>query len=196
MTDDDCTVAPSWVDIAWRRFRRIPTAIITGRVLPMARPLAVPSTIDEPTPRDYTGEIHYGALYGGNMACNRSLVLAAGGFDERLPVAEDNDFCYRWLRAGDRSATSLSLSSGTTLGERRQSGPSPPKLWPRAGPLLREAFPAARLRRRPVPRPRCLPRDSRNCSPGARETRRMARSLQGLLSGLLRGLVEGWRPCP
>jgi GT2 family glycosyltransferase len=36
------------------------------------------------------------------MILNRSLSLALGGFDEWLRSAPDNDFCYRWLRAGNR----------------------------------------------------------------------------------------------
>jgi GT2 family glycosyltransferase len=36
------------------------------------------------------------------MAVDRRLVLELGGFDERLDAAEDNDLCYRWLRAGRR----------------------------------------------------------------------------------------------
>jgi GT2 family glycosyltransferase len=39
-------------------------------------------------------------LFGCNMACTRSRFLELGGFDERVRLAEDNDFCYRWLRAG------------------------------------------------------------------------------------------------
>lgn len=100
VTDDDCTVAPSWVAAAWSQLDRDRQAIVTGRVLAAGDELGVPSTISDESPRDYTGEIHYGALYGGNMACRASLVLAEGGFDERLPVAEDNDLCYRWLRSG------------------------------------------------------------------------------------------------
>lgn len=100
MTDDDCTVAPSWVGVAWSQLERDPEAMVTGRVLAAGDELAVPSTIHDETPREYTGEIHYGALYGGNMACRASLVLAEGGFDERLTVAEDNDLCYRWLVDG------------------------------------------------------------------------------------------------
>jgi GT2 family glycosyltransferase len=35
------------------------------------------------------------------MAFSRGTVIAAGGFDPRLAgAAEDNDFCYRWTRAG------------------------------------------------------------------------------------------------
>lgn len=102
VTDDDCTVDSAWLSAAWDKMSADPEAIVTGRVIPAGEPLAVPSTIDEGNPRDYTGTLHYGALYGGNMACNRSLVLAFGGFDERFEAAEDNDFCYRWLRAGRR----------------------------------------------------------------------------------------------
>jgi GT2 family glycosyltransferase len=100
LTDDDCTVAASWVGVAWSQLERDAEAIVTGRVLAVGDELGVPSTIDDETPREYTGEIHYGALYGNNMACRASLVLAAGGLDERLTVAEDNDLCYRWLRSG------------------------------------------------------------------------------------------------
>jgi GT2 family glycosyltransferase len=102
VTDDDCTVAPSWIGVAWTRMAADPNAVVTGRVIPFGEPFAVPSTIEEVAPRDYTGELHYGALYGGNMACNGSVVLAFGGFDEQLRAAEDNDFCYRWLRSGRR----------------------------------------------------------------------------------------------
>jgi len=100
-TDDDCTVAEDWVSAAYRRMLERPDGIITGQVLAAGDPQAVPSTIDDPEPRDYTGTIRFGALFTNNMACNRLSVLALGGFDERIkPVAEDNDLCYRWLKAG------------------------------------------------------------------------------------------------
>ena len=65
MTDDDCTVAPSWVGVAWSQLERDPEAMVTGRVLAAGDDLAVPSTIDDETPREYTGEIHYGASTAG-----------------------------------------------------------------------------------------------------------------------------------
>jgi GT2 family glycosyltransferase len=102
MTDDDCTVSTAWVQAAWTHLAEDSRAIVTGRVLPFGDPLAVPSTIDDEKSRDYTGELHYGSLWGNNMGCNRSQVLALGGFDERFTAAEDNDLCYRWLRAGQR----------------------------------------------------------------------------------------------
>ena len=99
-TDDDCTVAPDWISSAYAQMKRDHTVIVTGRVLPFGDPLSVPSTKDANAPQDYTGDVTFSALYSGNMALGRSTVLSFGGFDERLLVAYDNDFCYRWLRAG------------------------------------------------------------------------------------------------
>jgi GT2 family glycosyltransferase len=100
VTDDDCTVEPSWVVKAWEHLSVDPETIVTGRVLPGGDAVAVPSLVGAKEPRDFTGEIHDDVLFGCNMACSRSLFLGLGGFDERVKLAEDNDFCYRWLRAG------------------------------------------------------------------------------------------------
>jgi GT2 family glycosyltransferase len=100
MTDDDCTVAPSWVGTASRLLAERPGAMITGRVLAPSDPRSVPSTNYGTVPRDYTGQRRSGVLYTANAAFPRSYVLALGAFDERFTTAEDNDLCYRWLRAG------------------------------------------------------------------------------------------------
>jgi len=105
MTDDDCTVAADWVETAWQLMSADPEKIVTGRVLPVGDPRAVPSTNEETAPRDFTGVPRTGALFSNNMILNRPLALAEGGFDERFGPeigAEDNDFCYRWLKAGHR----------------------------------------------------------------------------------------------
>jgi GT2 family glycosyltransferase len=102
VTHDDCTVARDWVLAGSRLVSEDRDAIFTGRVLPMGDPRAVPSIIDDPLPRDYTGERHCGALFPNNMVLNRSLALELGGFDDRVLFAEDNDFCYRWLQEGRR----------------------------------------------------------------------------------------------
>ena len=76
---------------------------MTGKVLPGGDPATVPSWKDDPSPHDFTGEVHAGALFPNNMVLPRSLVLEAGAFDERFgpeEAAEDNEFCYRWLKAG------------------------------------------------------------------------------------------------
>lgn len=103
VTDDDCTVRPDWVGVAWRLARAHPDAILTGRVLPVGDPRSVPSTKVDPVPVDLSSERRGGWLFGNNMALPRDAVLELGGFDERFgpeEAAEDNDFCYRWLKAG------------------------------------------------------------------------------------------------
>ena len=103
VTDDDCTVPASWAASGWRLATTHPGAIVTGRVLPVGDPRAVPSTKDDPLPVDLSSERRGGWLFGNNMALPRAAVLDLGGFDERFgpeEAAEDNEFCYRWLRAG------------------------------------------------------------------------------------------------
>ena len=105
VVDDDCTVEPDWVGVGWRSMVGESNKIVTGRVLPVGDARSVPSTIVDPEPRDYAGELRGGILFGGNMAVNRHEILAADAFDERFSpdeAAEDNDFCYRWLKAGHR----------------------------------------------------------------------------------------------
>ena len=104
VTDDDCTVAPDWVETAWRLMHVDSRGIYSGQVVPAGDPRAVPSYKVDPAPHEYTGKVHGGALFPNNMVLNRQMVLAAGGFDERFgpsEAAEDNDFCYRWLKAGN-----------------------------------------------------------------------------------------------
>jgi GT2 family glycosyltransferase len=103
VTDDDCTVAVDWVAKAYELTSAAPQAIITGRVLPAGNPDGVPSTKTDELACDFTGETHGGALFPNNMAGPRTALLAAGGFDERFgpdEAAEDNEFCYRWLKGG------------------------------------------------------------------------------------------------
>ncbi|MGH3127539.1 MAG: glycosyltransferase family 2 protein [Gaiellaceae bacterium] len=102
VTDDDCTVSPDWVLTAARLAGAHPGAIVTGRVLPVGDPRAVPSTKDDPVPVDLSDERRGGWLFGNNMVLPRRAVLDLGGFDERFgpeEAAEDNEFCYRWLKA-------------------------------------------------------------------------------------------------
>jgi GT2 family glycosyltransferase len=100
-TDDDCTVDPGWIQAAWRHAGGKSRTAITGKVLPVGDdPAAVPSTIDAPERRDYTGMRLPAALFGNNMVMSRTTALELGGFDHGVIPAEDNDFSYRWLTAG------------------------------------------------------------------------------------------------
>lgn len=105
VTHDDCTVAPDWVGATWSHMRDVPEGIVTGQVRPIGDPLRTPTTKTDPHPTEYTGQRIWGVLYAANMAFNRRGVQALGGFDERSTLAlaaEDNDLCYRWLKAGGR----------------------------------------------------------------------------------------------
>jgi GT2 family glycosyltransferase len=102
LTNDDCTVEPSWAERGLRHASRDGDAIVTGRVRPRGDPAVVPSTIDELVRREYFREVAF-VLYTQCMALHRSVLLEFGGFDGHIqPSAEDNDLSYRWLRAGLR----------------------------------------------------------------------------------------------
>lgn len=100
LTNDDCTVDPTWVERGLRHVSASADVIVTGRVRPQGDPTVVPSTIDSPEAHEYGDEVGF-VLYTQSMALQRSVVLEFGGFDGSIsPAAEDNDLSYRWLRAG------------------------------------------------------------------------------------------------
>jgi len=102
LTNDDCTVEPTWVGRGQALASQYGDTIVTGRVRPRGDPAVVPSTIDDPVGREHVGRPNF-VLYTQCMALRRADVLEFGGFDGRVrPSAEDNDLSYRWLRAGRR----------------------------------------------------------------------------------------------
>jgi GT2 family glycosyltransferase len=102
LTNDDCTVEPSWVERGLHHASQGAETIVTGRVRPHGDPAVVPSTIDALVEREYSRKDAF-VLYTQSMALHRSVLLEFGGFDSRIqPAAEDNDLSYRWLRAGLR----------------------------------------------------------------------------------------------
>jgi GT2 family glycosyltransferase len=101
-TDDDCTVATDWVANGWTHLRRNNGALLTGPVLPAGGAVGTPSVKNDSLPADYQDVLSCSLLFSGNMGVYRTAVLELGGFDERLPMAEDNDLCYRWLASGRR----------------------------------------------------------------------------------------------
>lgn len=195
--DDDCTVLPDWVATGYRLARLRPGAIVTGRVLPVGDPRAVPSTIDDPEPRDLSEERWGAFLYSNNMVVPRAALLALGGFDERFgpeEVAEDNELCYRWLQAGGQLFYEPDLVV-------RHHDWRPPEELERL--YIRYArgegfFYAKHLRRGDL---RMLVYLVRTLGAGARGLaaaavkRREAwtDSRRGILRGLPRGFADGWR---
>jgi GT2 family glycosyltransferase len=104
VTHDDCTVREDWIEEASALMREDGHQLLTGRVVAGGDdPLAVPSVKDDPNPYDFSGKPSNGVLWPCNMVFSRELAVALGGFDERFTTAaEDNDFSYRWLVAGNR----------------------------------------------------------------------------------------------
>ncbi len=195
VTDDDCTVGSDWVGLAVRHMVAEPHGIVTGRVLAGGDSDAVPSTIADSAPRDWTGKIHFGALYTGNMACDRNDALAIGGFDEHIkPVAEDNDFCYRWLRAG----RTLRYEPELVVWHHEWRSRQDLENWYVEYAKSQGMFYAKHLRRGDL---RMLPWIAYDLFAGMRGTAarlllrrpRWSDAAQGILTGLPRGLAEGWR---
>ena len=99
-TDDDCRPDRDWAARAIAAARAHPGTIIQGQTLPdpdesatlVGAPwtetmLVTPPTFWAPT---------------RNIAYSRSVLVQAGGFDERLRVGEDTDLAVRARRAGAR----------------------------------------------------------------------------------------------
>ncbi len=97
--DDDCIPAPDWLEAHLRRLRAEPNAVITGRVEAPAGALA-PSTNTGKRERIYRGPHDGDPLLTGNFSAARAIAARVGPFDERLSVAEDNDWGHRALRLG------------------------------------------------------------------------------------------------
>jgi glycosyltransferase involved in cell wall biosynthesis len=59
LTNDDCTVEPTWVGAGRRHVSQNGDAIVTGRVRPRGDPNVIPSTIDDPRARVYFGRVAF-----------------------------------------------------------------------------------------------------------------------------------------
>jgi GT2 family glycosyltransferase len=198
-THDDCSVAEDWIAVAHRVASANPTCILTGRVLPHGEAESVPSTKIDPRPHDFTGEVSCQALYPSNMVLPRSRVRAFGAFDERFETAaEDNDLCYRWLKAGHclRYEPSLIVwhRDWRTRDELQELHV---RYWREQG-----RFYAKHLRRQDATVARLVLKDMRYVAGvlrmvalrAVREGRfSLPDDLRGLVRGLSVGLARGWR---
>ncbi len=198
-THDDCSVALDWIAVGHRLASTAPSCVFTGRVLPLGDPETTPSTKGDLTPHDFTGERKCQVLFPSNMVVPRSRLLEFGAFDERFEAAsEDNDLCYRWLKAGGclRYEPSLLVwhRDWRCQDELRQMYV---RYWREQG-----RFYAKHLRRRDMAMFSFLWSDARYVVGVLRATLSVAikrRRLvlddepRGLLRGLLPGLISGWR---
>jgi GT2 family glycosyltransferase len=111
VTDDDCAPAAGWVAAIAAAFARTPVpAAVSGPIATLGpRPAGghAISLRSVPAAQDLRGRmLPWDAGSGANFAAPRALLLALGGWDERLGVgspgkaAEDADLLYRILRSG------------------------------------------------------------------------------------------------
>lgn len=106
--DDDCIVAPGWMDAILNEFADPGVAAVYGRLVPFEsgkrtgrevgfKPSEDRAEFSAPVPPWYVG-------HGGNMAFRRQTLIEAGGFDPLLGAGglfgacEDPDIALRLLR--------------------------------------------------------------------------------------------------
>ena len=191
-TSDDCTVDSSWIGVGWRLMKDDSAKLVTGRVLPAGDAASVPSTIDDPSPREFTGQGIADRLYGGNMVLSRPMALALGGFDERVePAAEDNDFGYRWLRAGWR----MLYEPGLTVWHHDWRDAEALSALYLDYAIGQGVFYAKHLRRGDKTIARMLIRDLAYGAAASVQTTRANRefSIDPHVRAIVRGVIDGWR---
>ena len=103
--DDDCTVDNAYVTKLANAVRQYPSAMIGGPVINqlqdnrLAESTQVLVTFLREVDRSADGSIKF--FSSNNLAVPRSEFIKMGGFDERLRLGEDREFCHRW-RMGNR----------------------------------------------------------------------------------------------
>ncbi|MDQ2683505.1 MAG: glycosyltransferase [Chloroflexota bacterium] len=106
--DDDCTVAPDWLDAIASAFEDPEIDLVSGRVRPDGSGTLVLAGQTHAEPRTFRGRRNpVGTVdRSGNMAIRVDAMTAVGGFDESLGpgtlyrAAEDTDLVYRLMKAG------------------------------------------------------------------------------------------------
>lgn len=113
--DDDCLVEPDWASVLSEEIERHPdVSLISGRILSHGRApgrdFQPVSVHDVPEPLVLNGKRPrpWEVCLGVSFAVRRTAVERLGGWDERIgpgvpryPAADDMDFNYRFLRAGE-----------------------------------------------------------------------------------------------
>jgi glycosyltransferase involved in cell wall biosynthesis len=86
-TDDDCYIAPDYIDSVAAAFERDPTVDAMGGQVLLYDPTDLPITITDRSHREEFRPCAFlpaGSLMGANMAFRRAALQAIGGFDEIL----------------------------------------------------------------------------------------------------------------
>lgn len=107
-TDDDCLIAPDYVDQLVRAFERHPDAGVIGGWIGLYNPDHLPLTIDERTEvvrHEPCSFVRTGAFHGANLSFRADVLDRAGGFDPDLGAGtpfpcEDIDAVARVVASG------------------------------------------------------------------------------------------------
>jgi len=103
-TDDDCVVAPNWLEALQARLERSPDALIGGQVV-NGEPDNWAAVFNQDL-QDVLGRLTEGTarwyLPSNNLCVSAAGFKSIGGFDESFPLAagEDRELCERWRRQG------------------------------------------------------------------------------------------------
>ena len=99
--DDDCEVAPLWLEAGLAALREFPGSCVGGQVASADEVTVAPSLETQSLPQTWSGKGWYNRLRSGNMGVRQDDFIQIGGFDDRYArAAEDLDLGYRWLRSG------------------------------------------------------------------------------------------------
>jgi GT2 family glycosyltransferase len=104
ITDDDCVVAPDWLDRMFASLKSHPDSIVSGRVEDVGDEESVANVLSvDPDARSRPSLVH-DIMSGGNCGMPASVFQRVGPFDEdpRVRLAEDTEYGYRALRRGVR----------------------------------------------------------------------------------------------
>jgi GT2 family glycosyltransferase len=102
ITDDDCLVAPDWLQNMRTHLKASPTAVVTGRVEAGGdEDVSIVVTSMSPV-TFFRPRIKFDTMSGGNMGVSLAVRNQIGPFDEDGVVrcAEDGEWAYRTLRSG------------------------------------------------------------------------------------------------
>ena len=102
ITDDDCVVAPDWLERMLARLRAHPAAIVSGRVEDVGHEESVANVLGLEEDTRTRPSLICDILTGANSAMAKSVFERVGPFDEdpRVQLAEDTEYAYRALRKG------------------------------------------------------------------------------------------------
>jgi GT2 family glycosyltransferase len=107
-TDDDCAVDPGWLRAFAHAIAARPDSLHGGRVVNALRNnfFAETSQLIHDTGHHHFNVDPADATFfaSNNMACAKSALRSAGGFDEAFRASEDRELCDRWRRRGGKLA--------------------------------------------------------------------------------------------